>query len=548
MPTLVVELGLGYGPFKTGVTWTDVSSYVQAVTVARGRSYELDDFQAGTCVVTFRNDTGLFDPMYGGGAYFGKLLPNVPIRVRATWNATTYPVFRGFVERWPPARYGGRYHSQTKVTCVDAFGLFANYRFPIADNGQGGGLKRLGTYSHKTGNFTSDHSFTGTDEAVRVYALASLTEYSSGAPASMHNLVFDVKYTNKDGTGNRLGQFRMSHRPPRTITTHTGRRRHHGHRATRHGHDGRHTRAERWNTEFDLHVQGNDTVHSIQDVKRKSGSFTGKDFTLYIWGERPILPRGTGDAQLQAALAYQGWTSSSLTHIKHAGRFTQIPDSPWDTDLLTVVRQIQDTELGQIYVDATGTVQFEDRDWRLNNWAGSKWHDGAVDGSGNYLGSGNLTYAECEPSYDNEHLATVWEITRMSMGSNDNPQTQIAQSGTGITTYGTVKGQRTTAVQTDQTAQKQAKYLLGFTQSPQYRINKLVIKPRRDPTNLWPSVLNLDISSGMTVQQFPPNSPTSSYLVQSDQWVEHVTHTITPDNWIVELETSPRMQISFPTS
>jgi hypothetical protein len=287
-----------------------------------------------------------------------------------------------------------------------------------------------------------------------------------------------------------------------------------------------------------MRVQGNDTVHSIQDVKLKSGKFTGKDYTLYLYGERALLPRGTGDSQLTKALRYQGWPSS-LINVKHVGRITQIPDSPWDTDLLTVVRQIQDTELGQIYVDAAGVVQFEDRDWRLNHWSGSTWHDGA--------GTSTLVYAECDPSYDNDHLATAWEITRVSMGANDNPQTQIAKSASAINTYGTVKGQRTTAVQTDATAQKQAKYLLGFTQAPQYRIPKLTIKPRKDPSNLWPSVLGLDVSSGMTVQQFPPNGPNSSYLVQSDQWVEHVTHTITPDNWLVELETSPRMQISFPT-
>jgi len=74
---LAVEIGFsttaGYNlvPINTNlstINWTDVSSYVVSVDTNRGRSSELDSFQAGSCSVVLDNRTRLFDPEFGPAA------------------------------------------------------------------------------------------------------------------------------------------------------------------------------------------------------------------------------------------------------------------------------------------------------------------------------------------------------------------------------------------------------------------------------------------------------------------------------------------------
>lgn len=123
---LSFEIAFGYKWGDTSPVWTDITAYVYSEwTIERGRSAELDSFQAGRCSFDLVNDDRRFDPLYSAGPYFGNLVPNVPVRIRASFDGTTYDLFRGFVDGWPQTYTTADQISTVQVNASDAFKLLS---------------------------------------------------------------------------------------------------------------------------------------------------------------------------------------------------------------------------------------------------------------------------------------------------------------------------------------------------------------------------------------------------------------------------------------
>lgn len=125
-PTLAIEIAFTTRPLSTSPVWVDVTAYAREGRVKRGRSSELEAVSAGTLDLTLSNADRRFDPLNPGGPYYGNLLPNKRIRVRATFEAQTYPIFDGFVERYEQSYEFGDHEAVCKLTASDALALFAN--------------------------------------------------------------------------------------------------------------------------------------------------------------------------------------------------------------------------------------------------------------------------------------------------------------------------------------------------------------------------------------------------------------------------------------
>lgn len=98
-------------------TYDDITPETRSVSIKRGRDDNLDAMAAGEATIVLRDETGKFNPKNAGSVLAGKLLPMRPVRIRATFNGTTYGLFRGFVrsiEHSPLDR-------ETRLTCVDLF-------------------------------------------------------------------------------------------------------------------------------------------------------------------------------------------------------------------------------------------------------------------------------------------------------------------------------------------------------------------------------------------------------------------------------------------
>lgn len=137
--SITVEIGLSaatgvYGVWDSDVwdtgtwgpdeLWTDVSAYVRSFSTDRGFSRGVQTWQAGTATVVLDNRDGRFSPANLAGPYvtggITQIRPLRPIRILATYDSVSYPIYRGYVLEWTDSWAGGAdADAVTTVTCAD---------------------------------------------------------------------------------------------------------------------------------------------------------------------------------------------------------------------------------------------------------------------------------------------------------------------------------------------------------------------------------------------------------------------------------------------
>jgi hypothetical protein len=110
------------------VTLTDVTSFVQSVSINRGRSRDLNSFSSGSCVINLENSAdGRFNPANASGPYFPGIEPLIEVVVDClvAGESTYTNLFTGFVTDWL-TQYPNKTTSKVQVSCSDAFVKLAN--------------------------------------------------------------------------------------------------------------------------------------------------------------------------------------------------------------------------------------------------------------------------------------------------------------------------------------------------------------------------------------------------------------------------------------
>lgn len=140
VPTRKVELGFdgnGPGNFFTlddptagvldgteyvlgGAAYYDVTEYVKSISINRGKSRELDRFNAGSLNVQFNNQNRYFDPTNTASPFFGQIVPRREVRV----TAGTVVQFYGLVDDWN-LDYNISGLSDASLTAFDGFSKLA---------------------------------------------------------------------------------------------------------------------------------------------------------------------------------------------------------------------------------------------------------------------------------------------------------------------------------------------------------------------------------------------------------------------------------------
>lgn len=108
------DFGLG------GLSFADVSQYVQNVSVERGKTNQLEGYDAGNASVTFLNTERIFDPL-GTSPFKDQLLPRRGINI---YSGGT-PIFSGIVEDWA-LDYDKSGDNKARAVATDRFLLLAN--------------------------------------------------------------------------------------------------------------------------------------------------------------------------------------------------------------------------------------------------------------------------------------------------------------------------------------------------------------------------------------------------------------------------------------
>jgi hypothetical protein len=129
-PSTTVQVAFQNNPFDVSLTWTDITQYVQGFSTTMGRQHELQQVNPSTATITLVNEPvgptngGRFSPWNTGSPYYYSgtgLTPGHPIRITATWQGITYPVFYGYIKSWIPAYSGTR--SSVQLQCYDVLAL-----------------------------------------------------------------------------------------------------------------------------------------------------------------------------------------------------------------------------------------------------------------------------------------------------------------------------------------------------------------------------------------------------------------------------------------
>ena len=109
-----------------GVTFVDLTSLVENVSITRGRSRQLDQFNAGTAVIAFDNASQVLNPSNTASPYYGLIQPLRKITITGTDPSTgdIYPMFAGYTTGffYQQSRDVGIV-STTTITAVDGFRL-----------------------------------------------------------------------------------------------------------------------------------------------------------------------------------------------------------------------------------------------------------------------------------------------------------------------------------------------------------------------------------------------------------------------------------------
>ena len=106
------------------------------MSATQGRQYELSQPEAGTCTVTFSNLSGAFNPQNSSSPFYPDVRPGVPLRVSAQFSGRRYPLWAGYVERWPQDWPEFPQWGWSNLVATDAVGVAGTVNMPSAVQGE----------------------------------------------------------------------------------------------------------------------------------------------------------------------------------------------------------------------------------------------------------------------------------------------------------------------------------------------------------------------------------------------------------------------------
>ena len=132
-PSFAQTFIIGSGIFGTNVLGdssaivVDVSNVVDSIQTIRGRNAQADQFQTGTLSLRIVDQNGDFNPQNPSGPYYNLLTPMRKVQITATYGATTYPIFSGFITSYTTTTpKNANDVVYTTIQAVDAFRLAQN--------------------------------------------------------------------------------------------------------------------------------------------------------------------------------------------------------------------------------------------------------------------------------------------------------------------------------------------------------------------------------------------------------------------------------------
>lgn len=134
-----------------------------------------------------------------------------------------------------------------------------------------------------------------------------------------------------------------------------------------------------------------------------------------------------------------------------------------------------------------------------------------------------LPYSDIVVTYDDTHIVNEARVTRTG------GTTQVYEDATSQGSYLTRTFERSDVhTETDTDSFYAAQNLVVRFKDPKLRVESLTVQPRRDPDNLYPLVLDLDLLDVIEVKRRPQALGSA---IDQTVAIEGITHSVTPETW-----------------
>ena len=104
----------------------DISSSVASISTRRERNLLQDKFLNASATIRVLDPNGYWNPQNTSSPYYPNLIPLRKIQVQATYSATTYPIFYGYITEYRYTYPKNQDIGYVDLICVDAFRLLYN--------------------------------------------------------------------------------------------------------------------------------------------------------------------------------------------------------------------------------------------------------------------------------------------------------------------------------------------------------------------------------------------------------------------------------------
>lgn len=582
-PVARVDIAFDEGPYVASPAWTEVTQYVREMTIDRGRDDDWGTF-SGDATVTLDNRTRLFDPFYTSGTYYGKLLPRRQIRIIATYGGVDYPVFRGYIQGWPPVWTEAGKDSTVTLSCMDALGLLTSETLPadwsrkyiLSTNPRHywpcdepivpyttGTLRDLGSYPQDItlnqyatqgtqlavglvnssvqgtvdvpGTTVWGSTFASTNFSVAMWAIFD-TDSVGPITGEYGNCIWQVSFESS------TSKYKISIEEQAAGHSHTYRT-----NATFDGGTARHIA-------FSFNPSTNAVVIYIDGIIAPNTASTVGGFVVPL-GERLLL--GTGQFQqiviwteLVSQTTIQNIYKYSTVNLPEttAARFTRLigetafpasltsgPSAPASsvldiTDdapkLAGELQKVADSEYAPLFVDRSGVVTL----YYQNQ---IRTQSRSIVSQGTYGAGGYSMGQDVAIAYDGDSMRNQANIT-MSGGG-----VYIQDNATSQSTYGAAQESLETQVSTYADAQDIGAIVTGWGGQvyPKADPFEVVLSPNAD----WSNALDRELNDRITLVVQPPtgNAITTPMLLQ------RISHSVVPGEWRTTFEGSARWAAVF---
>lgn len=573
---LTVEFAPGDTIFTASKTWVDISAYARSVATRRGRSNELDDFQAGSCSIVLDNSGRLFDPLYSGGTYYGDLKPGVPVRVSVNDGTSDVPVFTGAVHSWPQEFDAGNTDATVTVQASDAFrwlnrgriegsdlGVELDEYWPLNDAGLWAAMvgeswwgRWAKTPEHADIEFESGATFTGTvfDGSQR------MTAYVTGSSGDPWFALVEVDTSADLSDGQKLTIFDRSYltflfgslSPGRAslaleiVSTDDKTCRIWGKRtslgAVETSETFRYDQPLAIGVDFLTTVNVNGTSYSLDSIAGSTPPYAGEvvwvgdsydsndggpfygTIAMVGWDEsgspdlagawNTISGSTVSGAKVGAVLDLVSWPAADRDIDTG---LTDIPALGYPADPLGALKLIETTEQGALFVSKSGDVVFQERYATHGASVAATFSD---DGSDYGYLAGSLGF-----DFDDTLIVNECTVSSPVAGTHTASEGTSPVYSESLSAWSNTPGE----------AMSLAEYRLLRFSEPQVRARAFQIRPESDPT-IYPDLLGLELRDLIRLERTPQG--VGSQIAQ-DLIVEGIAWSASPGDVVVTLHGSP---------